>query len=958
MKPNSLQRRLALLAPLALTLTLSVHAAPVTKAPTGTDLNDDTSWGGTAPTADDTATWTGTSLGAGLTLGTDAVWQGIVVTGAASAIDLSGAGALTLGTAGINTTASNIDLSIANNIALSGSSWWTADTGNTITASGVISGDATLNLGTRGVTLNSYIQGTPTTTTISNTSLSNISTITGQMAGGYVDGDYLSSAAYKYVNNGSTASYQIRLIDGSFTKGVKVTLTQSGADILATVNYAKYTSGANLANDFDTTGDVGTIATSDGGIGYGAARTSLAFAPTADQLGTITLSGNNTFTGGAAVYGGTVKIGHLNAFGTNNRTNPGKIVVASGATVDFNGVGDATYGYTIAGTGVGGNGALVNNGSLIGNGIAQATNIALSADASIGGTGEWHLIAGGYAANNIYLNGNTLTKTGSNTIGMVNTTISSGAVRVSQGTLRLGSAGSGVNGSAAAFTLDSVSGANLNVNLSSSIGSLAGGGATGGNVSIGNSQTLTVGALNTNTSYDGVISGSGGALTKTGTGSLTLTRGSSYTSGTTVAGGTLTTTNNSGFSTGTVTIGTTATDAQLYLANRADVTNAIVVSAAGSGSVVLGASNTGSGADAATYSGAITLNRATTFSGEVASDRLAFEGQISGNVGTLTIQGGSRVTLSNTANNFTGNINITGAGTVLQTSVASAAEVIPNGSSVTVGAGTVLQLASSSGAETINGLNGSGIVRTFSGGSFGSGLVVGSAGGNGNFSGTLENGTSGNPLSLTKMGSGTQELSGTNTYTGNTSITGGTLKLTGSGSLASSNIIVGVNTTFDVSGVTGGYTSGAGQTISGTGTIVGNITVGGTLAPGNSPGDLGFTDNLGLTNTLDLEITGIATGLFDRLVGDGANTLTLGGTLNLNNTGYTAALDDTIIVFTNWQTLTGSFSSITGTDLGGGLSWDTSQLATTGVLTVVPEPRAALLGGVGLLILLRRRRTR
>ncbi|MCU0781049.1 MAG: hypothetical protein MUF04_08110 [Akkermansiaceae bacterium] len=405
-----------------------------------------------------------------------ASWGGIKVNGATADIAIAGTGALTLGSSGIDTTASNTNLSIANNIVLSGSSWWTADTGNTITASGVISGAATLNLGTRGVTLNSYIPGTPTTTTITGVSLSNISTITGQMAGGYVDGDYLGSPAYKYANNGSTATYQIRLIDGGFTKAVGITLTQSGADILAAVNYAKYINGANLANDFDTTGFGGTIATSDGGNGYGAARTSLAFAPTADQLGTITLSGNNTFTSGAAVYGGTVKIGHANAFGTNNRTNPGKIVVASGATVDFNGVVDAEYGYTIAGTGVGGAGALVNNGGTIGSGIKQATNIALSADASIGGTGEWHLIAAGYNATNLYLNGNTLTKTGSNTIGMVNTTINSGTVRVSQGTLTLGPAGSGVNGSAAAFTLDNVSGANLNVNLSSSIGSLAGGG--------------------------------------------------------------------------------------------------------------------------------------------------------------------------------------------------------------------------------------------------------------------------------------------------------------------------------------------------------------------------------------------------------------------------------------------------------------------------------------------------
>ena len=62
-------------------------------------------------------------------------------------------------------------------------------------------------------------------------------------------------------------------------------------------------------------------------------------------------------------------------------------------------------------------------------------------------------------------------------------------------------------------------------------------------------------------------------------------------------------------------------------------------------------------------------------------------------------------------NDFTGDIFIVGAGTILQASVATAAETIPDASSVNVGADTVLQLASISGAETIDALNGAGTVR-------------------------------------------------------------------------------------------------------------------------------------------------------------------------------------------------------------------------------------------------------
>jgi hypothetical protein len=182
------------------------------------------------------------------------------------------------------------------------------------------------------------------------------------------------------------------------------------------------------------------------------------------------------------------------------------------------------------------------------------------------------------------------------------------------------------------------------------------------------------------------------------------------------------------------------------------------------------------------------------------------------------------------------------------------------------------------------------------------------------------------------------------------------LALSGTGSIASNSIIVGASTTFDVSGVTGGYSLASGKTISGTGLVTGAVTINGTIAPGNSPGDLSFGDNLTLAGTLNLEVTDDAATMFDRLVGDGANTLALGGVLNLNNTGYSALLGDTVTVFSNWSSITGSFSSITGTDLGGGLSWDTSHLGTLGTMTVIPESSTALLGGLGGLLMLRRRR--
>ncbi|MGJ8652432.1 MAG: beta strand repeat-containing protein [Opitutaceae bacterium] len=212
---------------------------------------------------------------------------------------------------------------------------------------------------------------------------------------------------------------------------------------------------------------------------------------------------------------------------------------------------------------------------------------------------------------------------------------------------------------------------------------------------------------------------------------------------------------------------------------------------------------------------------------------------------------------------------------------------------------------------------------------------------NANFNGS-------NAINIVKTGDGTQTFGrngGYNTALGDVTVSDGEL-------IWDNN---------DGATITGTVSVADGATLSGSGVIGGAISIAGELNPGNSPGTMEFTEDLTLesTATLNLEFEGLLAGEFDVLLNDGDNTLTAGGTLDLIVGAYTATLGDSFVVFENWGGFAGSFSSITGTDLGGGLSFDTSTLLTNGTLTVVPETSSyALLAGLLALasIAVRRRR--
>jgi len=120
---------------------------------------------------------------------------------------------------------------------------------------------------------------------------------------------------------------------------------------------------------------------------------------------------------------------------------------------------------------------------------------------------------------------------------------------------------------------------------------------------------LTVGGNNLSKTFSGKIQdgglggGSGGSLTKTGTGKLTLSKASTYTGGTTVSRGTLLVTNRTGSATGTGTVQiNTGT-----LSGTGKITGAVTVgTGSSSGAIVLPGNS-------ATAPGILTINSALTF---------------------------------------------------------------------------------------------------------------------------------------------------------------------------------------------------------------------------------------------------------------------------------------------------------------------------------------------------------
>ena len=719
------------------------------------------------------------------------------------------------------------------------------------------------------------------------------------------------------------------LSSGTLNIAGGTTLDSSGMTIANVQNWNRDftyagSSGALTANGNVTLGGSCTVTVSantltvngvigDGGSGYGLTKSG---------VGSLSLTGSNTFTGAVTVNNGVLKLlnsgtSYLAGFsGLNIAPSTGGtatlILDAEGNFLNY----PITNGISVTGSGVAVLQVSGFNETFSGGAINLGNHdLTLQHVASTGGpystnvsnqlTGTGNLIlsdlitntgvraltlsgsqnqTGTIAVNNVGTGAQTITLSGVLGAGIsaltVNNTTSvaagqiltlsgantsfAGTVNVNAGILQIGN-GSALNANNIVTVGGNGTAPILDLNGNNqTIAGLNDGGYTTGTVTNSGTlvQTLTLGGTG-NYSYAGAITATTPAnfnLTKTGTGTQTLTASNSYAGLTSVTGGVLNIQNSSALGTGTASVSSVGA---LQLQGGITVANSLNLT--GSGVSNDGALRSISGSN--TYSGLVNVTSASRINSDAGTFYLTTGGITLGN-NILTL-GGSGNTIVSSILSGSGGLTKDGAGTVTLTNSNSFTGAISvSYGTLSIGdgaAGHDGSIASSSGislsnpsASLVYNLS-STASRTYSNGIIGTG-------------------------SLGVMGSGTLTLAGTNTFTGNTLVAGGKLIL--------GNNLALENSVLDTASAAGSIT------LIGTTPTFGGLTGNGSLASiftsYGTVTTLTLNNQAGTNSIYSGNIANGAAGMNLAKSGSGTQTLAgsntysgattiTGGTLNLSN---------------------------------------------------------------------------
>ncbi|GAA5628163.1 hypothetical protein Brsp05_03459 [Brucella sp. NBRC 12953] len=549
------------------------------------------------------------------------------------------------------------------------------------------------------------------------------------------------------------------------------------------------------------------------------------------------------------------------------------------------------YGGTVLGVGVAGT-ELYANGSL-----DVSTNLA-GGDWIKTGTGNIRFLSANTYTGTTYINQGAIAISNANALGSAanGTIVASGAALIFNGSFTVANealtlSGTGMGSGAltnnvsksvwggsvtlAADTLISASGADQSLSL------------TGAVDSGGHTLTFNIGS-NANGMISGIMSGSG-ALSKAGTGTLTLSGANSFTGATTILGGTL------------------LLGAQDVLAQSSTVqflNGALDFN--GFNQTIKGLSSSTSAASVSLGAAALTVNNAGNFS---------YYGSISG-TGSLTKSGAGILTLGGVTN-YTGSTTIDGG--LLRMGVANA---IAQSAGVALNSGTFDLAGYNQTVGTLSGSTGTSVT-------LGTATLTVDNSTNSSFWGGIS-GSGG----LTKTGSGLLDLRATNSYSGTTAVTGGTLRVGPGASIANSSAISISNGGQLNLSATNALSSNAAVSLNGTGSQIGlaaDQQIGSLAGTAGTSiyVDQGVTLTTGTSNTSSVFSGNFGSNGQGNLVKIGSGGLTLSATNNYS--GSTTVQAGSLIV--NGSIAASSLTTVeAGAALGGGGRVGTTLVKDGGTL--------------------------